>query len=261
MTMAGQVLTPLLLPLRENAGRNRSTWMQYCPLCFVADEAPYFRRRWRLATRISCFVHGCGLRDRCPACRSGIASFGQSELIPQHFCARCGFDLRRAAKVSVKAAARLLERCIDDICKVEMAKGSTMIGSLVSRLLRAPVVAGVGSGKTLTNLSAAARIRCFEQLAAKPYDWLVAGNDTAAAHWRHLILDAGGHDGLVARLADFMEKDRRSATPERFRLPDADLPALLEAYLRVMALRPDRVFAGERDLLPLADLEPLPLQS
>lgn len=60
MTMAGQVLTPLLLPLRENAGRNRSTWIQYCPLCFVADEAPYFRRRWRLATRISCFVHGCG---------------------------------------------------------------------------------------------------------------------------------------------------------------------------------------------------------
>ncbi|RWA98216.1 MAG: hypothetical protein EOQ33_28435 [Mesorhizobium sp.] len=237
MTMAGQVLTPLLLPLRENAGRNRSTWMQYCPLCFVADEAPYFRRRWRLATRISCFVHGCGLRDRCPACRSGIASFGQSELIPQHFCARCGFDLRRAAKVSVNAAARLLERCIDDICKVEMAKGSTMIGSLVSRLLRAPVVAGVGSGKTLTNLSAAARIRCFEQLAAKPYDWLVAGNDTAAAHWRRLILDAGGHDGLVARLADFMEKDRTSATPERFRLPDADLPALLEAYLRVIGVK------------------------
>lgn len=89
MTMEGRVLTPLLLPLREKAGRNRSTWMQYCPLCFAGDDAPYFRCDWRLATRISCFVHGCGLRDRCPACRSGIASFDQTELMPQHFCARC----------------------------------------------------------------------------------------------------------------------------------------------------------------------------
>ncbi|MER9387791.1 TniQ family protein [Mesorhizobium sp. M0435] len=73
MTMTGWALTPLLLPLRENARRNRSTWMQFCSLC-LADEAPHFHRQWRLASRISCFVHGCGLRDRCPACHAGIAA-------------------------------------------------------------------------------------------------------------------------------------------------------------------------------------------
>ncbi|RUX69499.1 hypothetical protein EOA25_40945, partial [Mesorhizobium sp. M2A.F.Ca.ET.040.01.1.1] len=77
MAMTGWALTPLLLPLRENARRNRSTWMQFCSLC-LADEAPYFRRQWRLASRVSCFVHGCGLRDRCPACHAGIAAPDQA---------------------------------------------------------------------------------------------------------------------------------------------------------------------------------------
>jgi hypothetical protein len=62
----------------------------------------------------------------------------------------------------VKAAARRLERPIDDICRVEVAKGSPTIGGLVSRLLRAPVAADLTSEKTLTNLSTSARIRCFE---------------------------------------------------------------------------------------------------
>ena len=122
MAMTGWALTPLLLPLRENARRNRSTWIQYCHLCLGEDEAPYFRRQWRLATRISCFVHGRGLRDRCPACRTGITSFDQTELLPQHLCARCGFDLRAAPQASVNTAARRLERVIDDICRVEVAK-------------------------------------------------------------------------------------------------------------------------------------------
>ena len=232
MTMEGRVLTPLLLPLREKAGRNRSTWMQYCPRCLADDEAPYFRRHWRLATRISCFVHGCGLRDRCPACRSGIASFDQTELIPQHFCARCAFDLRRASKVFAKAPARRLERSIDDICKVEMAKGSTTIGDLTSRLLRAPIIAGVSSARTLTNLSTSSRIRCFEWLADKPTSWLTADEDDAAARRRRLILAAGGHDGLIARFVDFMDKHQGSPRSVRSPPPGADLTALLEAYSR-----------------------------
>ena len=108
MTMSGCAMAPLLLLLRDSAHRNRSTWMQYCPLCLATDEAPYFRRQWRLASRVSCFAHGCGLRDRCPACHAGVATFDQGELVPQHFCARCGFDLRAAPKASVKAIARRL---------------------------------------------------------------------------------------------------------------------------------------------------------
>lgn len=101
MAMTEPALTPLLLPLRENVHRNRSSWMQYCPLCLASDEAPYFRRRWRLASRISCSAHGCGLRDRCPACRTAIVSFDQVELalsISAHGAASiCGLPQRQGS--------------------------------------------------------------------------------------------------------------------------------------------------------------------
>lgn len=188
MTMSGGAMAPLLLPLRDSAHRNRSTWMQYCPLCLAADEAPYFRRQWRLASRVSCFAHGCGLRDRCPACRAGIATFDQGEFVPQHFCARCGFDLRAAPKASVKATARRLERAIADICRVESVKGSAKTSDAVSRVLRTPAAANIRSGRTLTNLSTAARVGCFEALAAKPLDWLVNDMDGADAYRRWMIV-------------------------------------------------------------------------
>ena len=100
-----------------------------------------FGGRGESASRISCFRHGRGLRDRCPACRGGIAPFAQKELIPHYVCARCGFDLRGTVKISVEAAARRLERSIDDICKAEIAKGSPAIHEWVARLLRIPDVA------------------------------------------------------------------------------------------------------------------------
>ena len=84
MAMTEGALAPLWLPLRETACRSRSTWTQYCALCLAEDRAPFFRRSWQLASRISCFRHGCGLRDRCPACRGGMAPFAQKELIPHY---------------------------------------------------------------------------------------------------------------------------------------------------------------------------------
>lgn len=212
--------------------------MQYCPLCLDDDDAPYFRRRWRLATRISCFVHGCGLRDRCPACRHGIAAFDQVDLVPEHFCARCGFDLRGAPKVPIKTAARRLERAIDDICRVEAVKGSPATSDLVPRLLRAPKAIDAGSAKSLTSLSTSARIRCFELLAAGPLDWLVAGKDAVVAHRRRSILAAGGHDGLIAGLADVLETHQTRPRSDRPTQPSAGLADLLTAYLRVAAIGP-----------------------
>ncbi|MFI0849581.1 TniQ family protein [Mesorhizobium sp. IMUNJ 23232] len=94
MAMTDRALTPVLLPLRENARRNRSAWMQYYPLCLGEDEAPYFRRQWRLASRVSCFVHGCGLRADIPIAAAELLPSNQTELLPQHLCARCDFDLR-----------------------------------------------------------------------------------------------------------------------------------------------------------------------
>jgi hypothetical protein len=234
MALTDDALTPLLLPLRENARRNRSTWMQYCPLCLADDDAPYFRRQWRLASRASCFVHDCGLRDRCPACRSGIASFDQAELVPQHFCARCGFDLRAAPKASVKAAARRLERAVADMLRVEAVKRSLAGSDLIPRLLRAPAVAELAWTGSLTGLSTAVRIHCFEQLAMKPCDWLISDMDASAPYRRCMILDAGGHEALVNRFANFLEKHQESRHPTRSLPVGATRSALFEAYLRVM---------------------------
>lgn len=217
--------------------------MQYCQQCLATDDAPYFRRQWRLASRVSCFAHGCGLRDRCPACHAGIATFDQGELVPQHFCARCGFDLRTAPKASVKAAARRLERAIADICRVESAKGSAKTSDAVARVLRTPGAADIRSGRTLTNLSTAARIRCFEALAAKPPEWLVNDIDGAGAYRRWMIVAAGGHEALIERFADFLETHQGS--PRRKRLPPAaDRSALFAAYFRVM--QPGGVRASAR---------------
>lgn len=233
MTMSGCAMVPLLLPLRDSAHRNRSTWIQYCAECLATDDAPYFRRQWRLASRVSCFAHGCGLRDRCPACHAGIAAFDQGDLIPQHCCARCGFDLRVAPKASVKAAARRLERAIADICRVESARGSPKTNDAVSRVLRTPVAAEARSGRTLTNLSTAARIRCFEALAAKPPDWLMNNMDGAGAYRRLMIVAAGGHEALISRFTDFLDTHQGSRRRKR-PPPVADRSALFAAYFRVM---------------------------
>jgi hypothetical protein len=251
MTMSSCASAPLMLPLRDSAHRNRSTWIQYCPQCFAADDAPYFRRRWRLASRVSCFAHGCGLRDRCPACHAGIAVFDQGELVPQHFCARCGFDLRAAPKASVKAGARRLERAIADICRVEAASGSPKTSDAVFRVLSMPAAADVRSGRTLTNLSTAARIRCFDALAAKPPDWLVNDTNSADAYRRWMIVAAGGHEALISRFADFLEAHQRS--PRRKRSPPAaDRLALFAAYFRVMRPGGVRASAGSHRARPPA---------
>lgn len=233
MTMSGSAMAQLLLPLRGSAHRNRSTWMQYCPQCLAADDAPYFRRPWRLASRVSCFAHDCGLRDRCPVCHAGIAAFDQGELVPQHSCARCGFDLRAAPRASVKASVRRLECAIADVCRVETAKGSAKTNDAVSRVLRMPVAAEVRTGRTLTNLSTAARIRCFEALAARPPDWLVNDKGGAEAYRRWMIVAAGGHDALIARFTDFLETHQGSRRRKR-PPPAADRSALFAAYVRVM---------------------------
>lgn len=201
----------LLLPLRATARRNRSTWIQYCAACLAEDRVPYFRRSWRLASRISCFRHGCGLRDRCPACRGALAPFAQTDLAPQHVCAHCGFDLRDAARVPVAVAARRLERSIDDVWKMKASEASSRIEALVARLLYLPVAAGGGSGRLLTNLPATARIRCFERLARR------AGEEP------------------VVRIVDFSGGGQGSPSNAPAHPRGADLMDLVAAYARVAA--------------------------
>ncbi|RWL90976.1 MAG: hypothetical protein EOR68_29605 [Mesorhizobium sp.] len=113
-----------------------------------------------------------------------------------------------------------------------MAKRSPGVGSLISRLLRAPVVADIASAKTLTNLSTSARIRSFEQLAVTSHVWLITDKDADVTHRRRVILAAGGHQALIARFANFLEKHQGPPGPERAPAWDADLAALLKAYSR-----------------------------
>lgn len=197
----------LLLPLRTSGHRTDSTWLQFCSSCLAEDALPYLRRRWRLATRLSCSKRGCRLRDRCPSCQSCITVFDQAELVPQHYCARCGYDLRRAPRIGTSPAARQLGRCIDDICRLEGIRDTPSSRSLVRRLLNLPD--GIYSTMTLTSLSTAARAHCIAWAANRPDDdWLTAGDETAAAQWRLLILAAKGHRRLIERFADCLTKRR-----------------------------------------------------
>ena len=193
MSLTGSPLKPLLLPLRNNGRRDSSRWLQFCSRCLAEDAQPYFRRRWRLAIRVCCSKYGCGLRDRCPSCRSRVAAFDQAELVPQHHCARCGYDLRRASIVGVGPAAKRLDRCIDDICRLEAITGSLSSGTFVRRLRGMPSIAGIYATSSLTSLSTPVRIRCVERLTMRSSDWLTVDDDVVVTHWRRLILSAGGH--------------------------------------------------------------------
>lgn len=234
MTCRDWPFAPLLLPLRENARLRGSTWLQYCPKCLAEDETPYFRRQWRLASRVSCFVHGCGLRDRCPACRRSIRGHDQSELVPQHFCASCGFDLRTAPKVAVRSDARRLERALADIIRVESARRLGTSGDLAPRIRRALSAANPGAEASITGLSSGARIRCFEVLASGSLAWLTNDENRIVAHRRAMILAAGGHDRLIANVAGVLERRLSAPKPACSTRPSAGLADLLAAYWSVV---------------------------
>jgi len=156
------------------------------------------------------------------------------DLIPHYVCVRCGFDLRAAAKISVEATARRLERSIDDICKAEIAKSSSAIHEWVARLLRVPVVAGVGSGRPLANLSASARIRCFERLTQGADDGPVAAGGAAVARRRRPTQPSGGRDGLIARFVDVVDARQGLPRSARAHPPGVGLAAFLAAYVRAV---------------------------
>ena len=205
--LAAMVLTramprSLLLPLRRTGPQNtndrtRSTWVQFCPRCLANDASPYLRRHWRLATRVSCFDHGCALRDRCPACRSGLAAFDQRTVTAQHFCARCGFDLRLSPKASITVSARRVERLIDRIrCQTEIS------GKLVAGLLPTPSGIGGAPGKTLSDLSTATRIRCLERLLVRADLCWAEGEERDGALWHRLARSAQDHKEALADITE-----------------------------------------------------------
>jgi hypothetical protein len=243
MTLGAGPGTRLLLPLRHVARRKAATWLQFCPDCLAGDDAPYFRRRWRSATRISCWEHGCGLRDRCPGCGNGIAAFAQRDLIAQHFCSRCGHDLRIAARVRLLAATRRKARLIDDLCRFEAARGFTARSSLTQRLIDLPHAISPAIPHALTQLSVAARIGCIDRIDGGLT--LLRHDDIATiAFWRDRIVRVGG---VAKTLEPLCESVCRGLSIQRegcrkthhadFYTDGLDLTTLRSAYAAVLARR------------------------
>jgi hypothetical protein len=259
MTLGSDPDVQLLLPLRQAIGRKASIWLQFCPQCLAADDAPYFRRRWRWATRISCWAHGCALRDRCPGCGGGIAAFSQRDLIAQHFCKHCGHDLRIAARVKLLAATRRKARLIDDLCRFEAARGFTATSSLTQRLLHLPRAISPIVPHGLTQLSVAARIGCIDRIDGGLTE-LCHDEVAVIAFWRNRIVRAGGVAGTLEPLCELlcrglaMPRDGwRKTRQAGFDADGLDLTTLRSAYAAVLAQRAQACDAEFSKLPPGVD--------
>ncbi|CUX72027.1 MULTISPECIES: TniQ family protein [Agrobacterium] len=176
MALSRDLPTELLLPLRNSGRRGTSTWLQFCPRCLAGDEHPYFRRSWRLATKVSCGDHRSGLRDRCPSCQRRIEAYAQSKLVPQHICAHCGFDLRRASRVIISVAAQLVDCRIDQMCRrASVTPEHRRV--FLARLLQIPTLVMTHTSGSLLKLSSSMRIRCFEKLADRVCERIMLDDD------------------------------------------------------------------------------------
>jgi transposase-like protein len=64
--------TSWILPISIRSRIKRNFGLQFCPICLLEDNVPYFRRSWRLAFVVLCPKHGIQLLDRCPECGGAI---------------------------------------------------------------------------------------------------------------------------------------------------------------------------------------------
>lgn len=245
ITLSKAVPTQLLILLRRSSRYEGSTWLQFCPQCLAEDEQPYFRRRWRLATRIACAKHGYRLRDRCTVCRSRVAAFSQNELVPQHYCSDCGFDLRRASNVHIYPETRMFDRCLDEICTFDAMTASPFGPELIRQLLNVPSLTKFFATNTLISLSTAARTRCVlylnppDRYPANPdyEDHALAAVDLLQRH----IPPASDHGAWIELLAKTL-LPRASRRGDTFaeEAPSSALRHLLAAYACNNGLLSDR---------------------
>ncbi|MDD2781968.1 TniQ family protein [Sulfuricurvum sp.] len=75
---------------------------RFCPVCLREDQFPYYRKSWKVLFTTVCFRHHCYLYDHCPSCGAllKLANMYRNTL-PFVFCHKCGFDLRKARKLTV----------------------------------------------------------------------------------------------------------------------------------------------------------------
>ncbi len=248
--IAGLTVTPdplirLRLPLhstrrKSNALAFQTAWLQFCPACLNEDEAPYFRRGWSLATRLSCFHHGCRLRDRCPSCGNGLAPFRQGQLVPQQFCAFCGSHLGKRTSHS-SPGVRRLERLIDDLLRLYSAGHQWPgRGSLPDLLAAAHFPARAGT-EPITQLSHRDRYGLFRRLTEEAFPLTEGRASSAVRCWTRIAQAALDHRGLVTMLTETLVTRKR---PERgTSVATPGLIDLVQAAAHLQAKRLTRLHA------------------
>lgn len=230
MTLPGNFSNKLFLPLRSLARRQGSAWLQFCPLCLADSAHSYFRREWRLATRLTCETHATRLRDRCPSCNQPVIAFDQRQLLPQHHCVRCRYDFRRASTIYLCPAVRRLDQCIHEIVRSGLIGGSSKGELLVRRLLNIPRLTGIHQQELLTGLSASYRARCYERLVEHPIEGKIVnpGPRIIGGAVRFAVKEHGGLNVLIGMLADALRPKLGRPTMSSAR-PTYDLSHFLGA--------------------------------
>ena len=211
----------------QDAGTStaQSYWLQFRPTCLREDEVPYFRQSWTLATRVSCFRHGCRLRDCCPSCGQGLSPFRQDRLVSQQYCAFCDAPLAKPTDPA-NPAARRLERLIDDLLRLDpVGRAHGDRKSLSERLARCPVPVGPATS-TIPHLSHRVRYDFFRRLSERQIE--ASGPQTL---WDRLASAAENHNGLVRILTDRLSETAGLGPASSSREPD--LAALLRAAARL----------------------------
>jgi hypothetical protein len=235
LCLAYSLLSTLRLRLRtrpQDAGTStaQSCWLQFCPTCLREDEVPYFRRSWTLATRVSCFHHGCRFRDRCPSCGQGIAPLRQARLVPQQYCAFCDAPIAKPTGPA-STGVRRLERLIDDLLRLDSAgRAQDDRKSLAARLAKYPVPVGPGTS-TIPHLSHALRYNFFRRLSERQIEARDPRERGPLTLWVRLTRAAENHNGLVGMLTDRLSETAGLGPAASSREPD--LAALLRAATRL----------------------------
>lgn len=118
--------------LRESIipiGYNRYIALQqnFCPVCLREDPFPYFRKSWKILLLPVCLKHQCYLYDSCPSCQSKVRllnMFNTKSVFT--LCHKCGYDLKKAKKLTVSKSLFPATRSIRSIQSI-LNRGYTVL--------------------------------------------------------------------------------------------------------------------------------------
>lgn len=116
---------PWIVPAHIYHRQRTSPGLMYCPICLKRDEAPYFRRIWRLAFITMCTTHGVHLLDCCTDCGAAVmphrVDIGPDAVLPRDRslirCWKCGFDLSAAPTTIGSADLQIFTQQLEEIAQ------------------------------------------------------------------------------------------------------------------------------------------------